>query len=171
MLLPVLALVHLALFVTMMAMLISLVNTGTILSWHLPDDVPLWAGVLILLAGYQIVVSPIRAANRVVAAFARRRAGTVVRVLERRRLDGRVGVRRVDRLGSRPRDPRVPSTTSGTGPGVCQRDARSLRAVTHTERTRAWQLPSLPGVGVLHSIVWWRGERPLTTLVDCFSDM
>jgi phage shock protein PspC (stress-responsive transcriptional regulator) len=63
-LLPVLALVHLSLFVTMMAMLISLVNTGTILSWHLPEDVPLWAGVLILLAGYQIVVSPIRAANR-----------------------------------------------------------------------------------------------------------
>jgi phage shock protein PspC (stress-responsive transcriptional regulator) len=63
-LLPVLALVHLALFVTMMAMVISLVNTGTILSWHLPEDVPLWAGVLILLAGYQVVVSPIRAANR-----------------------------------------------------------------------------------------------------------
>ena len=62
-LLPVLALVHLALFVTMMAMMISLVNTGTILSWHLPADVPPWAGVLILLASYQVVVSPIRAAN------------------------------------------------------------------------------------------------------------
>ena len=37
------------------AMLISLVNTGTILSWRLPEDVPLWAGVLILLVGYQIV--------------------------------------------------------------------------------------------------------------------
>ncbi len=62
-LLPVLALVHLALFVTMMAMMISLVNTGTILSWHLPADIPPWAGVLILLASYQVVVSPIRAAN------------------------------------------------------------------------------------------------------------
>ena len=62
-LLPVLALVHLALFVTMMAMMISLVNTGTILSWHLPAEIPPWAGVLILLAGYQVVVSPIRAAN------------------------------------------------------------------------------------------------------------
>jgi phage shock protein PspC (stress-responsive transcriptional regulator) len=63
MLLPLLSLAHLALFVTMMVMLISLVNTGAILSWHLPVDVPLWAGVLILLVGYQIVVSPIRAAH------------------------------------------------------------------------------------------------------------
>jgi hypothetical protein len=47
----------------MFAMLVSLVNTGSILSWHLPDDVPLWAGVLILMVGYQIVVSPIRAAH------------------------------------------------------------------------------------------------------------
>jgi len=61
--LPLFGLVHLALFVTMFAMLVSLVNTGRILSWSLPDDVPLWAGVLILLVGYQIVVSPIRAAH------------------------------------------------------------------------------------------------------------
>jgi phage shock protein PspC (stress-responsive transcriptional regulator) len=64
MLLPLLSLAHLALFVTMVAMLISLVNTGAILSWQLPKDVPLWAGVLILLVGYQIVVSPIRAAHQ-----------------------------------------------------------------------------------------------------------
>jgi phage shock protein PspC (stress-responsive transcriptional regulator) len=61
--LPLFGLVHLAMFVTMFAMLVSLVNTGSILSWHLPDDVPLWAGALILLIGYQIVVSPIRAAH------------------------------------------------------------------------------------------------------------
>ena len=61
--LPLFGLVHLALFATMFAMLVSLVNTGSILSWHLPADVPLWAGVLILLVGYQIVVSPIRAAH------------------------------------------------------------------------------------------------------------
>jgi phage shock protein PspC (stress-responsive transcriptional regulator) len=61
--LPLFGLVHVTLFVTMFAMLVSLVNTGSILSWHLPDDVPLWAGVLILLVGYQIVVSPIRAAH------------------------------------------------------------------------------------------------------------
>jgi hypothetical protein len=61
--LPLFGLVQVAIFVTMLAMLVSLVNTGTVLHWRLPDDVPLWAGVLILLAGYQIVVSPIRAAH------------------------------------------------------------------------------------------------------------
>ena len=60
-LLPVFALVHLALFLMMATMMISLVNTGAILRWPLPPDVPLWAGVLILLVGYQIVASPIRA--------------------------------------------------------------------------------------------------------------
>jgi len=43
--------------------MISLVNTGTILDWRLPPDVPVWAGALILLIGYQIVSSPIRAAQ------------------------------------------------------------------------------------------------------------
>src|SRR5262245_122428 len=61
--LPLFGLVHLALFVTMFAMLVSLVNTGHILNWQLPDNVPVWAGALILLIGYQIVVSPIRAAH------------------------------------------------------------------------------------------------------------
>ena len=60
---PLFALLHLALLVTMAAMMISLVNTGGILAWRLPEDVPVWAGALILLIGYQIVVSPIRAAQ------------------------------------------------------------------------------------------------------------
>jgi phage shock protein PspC (stress-responsive transcriptional regulator) len=64
MLLPLLSLVHLALFLTMIAMIVSLVNTGAILSWHLPEDVPLWAAVLIMLVSYQIVVSPIRTAHQ-----------------------------------------------------------------------------------------------------------
>jgi hypothetical protein len=45
-------------------MMISLVNTGAILSWRPPADVPLWAAALILLVAYQIVVSPIRAAQQ-----------------------------------------------------------------------------------------------------------
>jgi phage shock protein PspC (stress-responsive transcriptional regulator) len=61
--LPLFGLVHLAMLLTMFAMLVSLVNTGGVLDWRLPDDVPLWAGVLIVLIGYQIVVSPIRAAH------------------------------------------------------------------------------------------------------------
>jgi phage shock protein PspC (stress-responsive transcriptional regulator) len=63
-LLPVFAIVHLALFLTMAAMMVSLVNTGAILDWHLPADVPVWAGALILLLAYQIVVSPIRTAQQ-----------------------------------------------------------------------------------------------------------
>jgi phage shock protein PspC (stress-responsive transcriptional regulator) len=60
---PVFGLVHIALFVVMVAMMISLVNTGAILDWHLPSDIPLWAGALILLVAYQVVVSPFRAAE------------------------------------------------------------------------------------------------------------
>jgi phage shock protein PspC (stress-responsive transcriptional regulator) len=58
---PVFALAHLALFLTMAALLVSLVNTGAIMGWTLPEGVPVWGGVLMLLIGYQIVVSPIRA--------------------------------------------------------------------------------------------------------------
>jgi phage shock protein PspC (stress-responsive transcriptional regulator) len=58
---PLFAFAHLALFLMMAAMMISLVNTGRILTWQLPENVPVWAGALILLIGYQIVVSPIRA--------------------------------------------------------------------------------------------------------------
>jgi hypothetical protein len=58
---PLFGLIHLALFLTMAAAMISLVNTGGILNWHLPPDVPVWAGVLAVLIGYQIVVAPVRA--------------------------------------------------------------------------------------------------------------
>jgi hypothetical protein len=37
------------------------VNTGAILSWRLPEDVPLWAGALALLIAYQVAVAPLRA--------------------------------------------------------------------------------------------------------------
>ena len=60
-LLPMFGLAHVALFLIMASMMISLVNTGGILTWRLPADVPVWAGVLILIVAYQIVVSPIRA--------------------------------------------------------------------------------------------------------------
>lgn len=60
---PVFALAHIALFIVMATMMVSLVNTGAILDWHLPVEVPVWAGALILLVAYQIVVSPLRAAQ------------------------------------------------------------------------------------------------------------
>jgi phage shock protein PspC (stress-responsive transcriptional regulator) len=60
---PVFGLVHIALFLVMVGMMISLVNTGAILDWHLPPDIPVWAGALILLVAYQVTVSPFRAAQ------------------------------------------------------------------------------------------------------------
>ena len=60
---PVFGLIHLALFVAMAATMISLVNTGGVLDWRLPPDVPVWAAALVLLIGYQVVVSPIRTAQ------------------------------------------------------------------------------------------------------------
>jgi phage shock protein PspC (stress-responsive transcriptional regulator) len=62
-LLPLLRLVHVALFVLMAAVVISLVNHGGVLGWMLPPDIPLWAAVLIVFVAYQIVVAPFRAAG------------------------------------------------------------------------------------------------------------
>jgi hypothetical protein len=59
-LLPLVGLVHLALFLATAAVLISLVNTGGVLDWQLPPDIPLWAAALMVLVGYQIVVAPLR---------------------------------------------------------------------------------------------------------------
>jgi phage shock protein PspC (stress-responsive transcriptional regulator) len=61
--LPIFGLAHLVLFLVMAAMMVSLVNTGGVLDWQLPPDVPIWAGALILLIGYQIAVSPLRAVH------------------------------------------------------------------------------------------------------------
>ncbi len=61
--LPVFGLVHMALFLVMIAMLISLVNTRAVFGWDLPPDVPVWGGALVLLIAYQIVVSPFRMAR------------------------------------------------------------------------------------------------------------
>jgi hypothetical protein len=58
--LPLFGLVHLVLFLIAAAMMISLVNTGRILQWEKPPDVPLWTAVLVLFIGYQIAVSPFR---------------------------------------------------------------------------------------------------------------
>jgi phage shock protein PspC (stress-responsive transcriptional regulator) len=59
--LPLFALAHFALLLTFGFMVVSLVNTGAVLGWTLPPDVPVWAGILVLFIGYQVVVSPIRA--------------------------------------------------------------------------------------------------------------
>jgi phage shock protein PspC (stress-responsive transcriptional regulator) len=61
---PLFGIAQVAIFLTMGAMMISLVNNGAVLSWRLPEDVPVWAGVLILLLVYQIAVAPLRAVQQ-----------------------------------------------------------------------------------------------------------
>jgi phage shock protein PspC (stress-responsive transcriptional regulator) len=61
---PFFALAHVALFLLMMVVLISLVNTGAVFNWTLPAEVPMWAAALVLLIGYQVVVSPLRAVGQ-----------------------------------------------------------------------------------------------------------
>ena len=63
-LLPVFSLMHFVLFFAAVAALLSLVNHERVLGWELNPDVPLWAAVLILLIGYQILVSPFRAVEK-----------------------------------------------------------------------------------------------------------
>lgn len=53
---------HLVLFLVAAAAVVSLVNHQQVLGWELDPEVPLWAGVLILLIAYQIIVTPLRAA-------------------------------------------------------------------------------------------------------------
>lgn len=59
-LVPVFGLLQFALFFVMAAAMVSLVNTGEVLGWDLPPDMPMWAGLLILLVGYQLISSPLR---------------------------------------------------------------------------------------------------------------
>ena len=61
---PLFTLVHVSLFLIAMAMMISLVNTGSLLYWPLPDGIPEWAGVLVLFFAYQVIVSPFRAVRQ-----------------------------------------------------------------------------------------------------------
>jgi phage shock protein PspC (stress-responsive transcriptional regulator) len=60
-LLPVFSIVGVALFGCLAFAVISLVNTGAIAGWPLPEGIPLWAGILILVVLFQIVTSPLRA--------------------------------------------------------------------------------------------------------------
>lgn len=57
---PVFGLLQFALFFVMVAAMVSLVNTGQVLGWDLPPDMPVWAGLLMLLVGFQLLSSPLR---------------------------------------------------------------------------------------------------------------
>jgi phage shock protein PspC (stress-responsive transcriptional regulator) len=62
-LMPIFSLVNLAFFALLAVSILSLVNTGGLYGWSLPNDVPLWAGIVILVVLYHAATSPIRAAR------------------------------------------------------------------------------------------------------------
>jgi phage shock protein PspC (stress-responsive transcriptional regulator) len=60
----VLAVASLLLFLTFLYGLISLISTGGIATWRLPENVPLWLGTLALFFTYYIVAWPLHMARR-----------------------------------------------------------------------------------------------------------
>ncbi len=62
-LMPLLAVAEFALFLVLAFAVYSLATTGAVFGWKFPPNVPLWAAILILMAGYAILVSPLAAAR------------------------------------------------------------------------------------------------------------
>jgi phage shock protein PspC (stress-responsive transcriptional regulator) len=60
---PVFALLQAAALVLFVLAIISLVNNNTVFGWSLPEPIPLWAGVLMLVFVYQAIVMPLQAAR------------------------------------------------------------------------------------------------------------
>jgi phage shock protein PspC (stress-responsive transcriptional regulator) len=60
---PIFGIVSAACFVLLAFSILSLVNTGAVFGWALPQGTPLWAGILILVVLYHLVASPIQAAR------------------------------------------------------------------------------------------------------------
>jgi phage shock protein PspC (stress-responsive transcriptional regulator) len=64
-LIPIGALLGMALLFVLIFAIISLVRTHGIFGWALPADVPLWAAILVMIALYTLLVSPLHALHRV----------------------------------------------------------------------------------------------------------
>jgi phage shock protein PspC (stress-responsive transcriptional regulator) len=62
-LVPILGLLELLLFAALAFAIYSLVQTGGIIGWRPPAEIPLWAAILILVALYAVAVSPLVAAR------------------------------------------------------------------------------------------------------------
>lgn len=60
---PLLGIVSALLTVIWVIVLVSLLTTGAIFGWELPNDTPAWIGVLALIAVYAVVNWPLRAAR------------------------------------------------------------------------------------------------------------
>ena len=69
---PIFGLVSAALFVVFIFAFISMASTGAVLGWSLPTGIPLWAGLLILIAIYAMTTGPIKAARRATYAYGAR---------------------------------------------------------------------------------------------------
>jgi phage shock protein PspC (stress-responsive transcriptional regulator) len=57
------AIVRAAATVLLVLAIVSLVNNGRVLQFHLPPDVPLWVGILLLVLLYQMSIAPLRIAR------------------------------------------------------------------------------------------------------------
>jgi hypothetical protein len=67
---PLLGLVSVLCFWFWLWAIYSLVTTNAVLGQPLPDDMPLWAGILILVVVYQAIAWPLHNARRRVAYYA-----------------------------------------------------------------------------------------------------
>ena len=62
--LPVLSLASALLFFAWLAVMFSLLTTGVVFGWPLPDDVPFWVGLIVAMVLYNVVAWPLRAMRR-----------------------------------------------------------------------------------------------------------
>lgn len=60
---PLTAVAQAAAFLLLVVAIISFVNHNVVFGWAVPKDIPLWAGVLMLVVVYQAIVSPLQAAR------------------------------------------------------------------------------------------------------------
>jgi len=62
--LPILSLLKALLFFLCVFAVLSLITKGKVFGVFLPDDLPVWVGVILLILAYKVVVSPIKAMRR-----------------------------------------------------------------------------------------------------------
>jgi phage shock protein PspC (stress-responsive transcriptional regulator) len=68
-LVTILAIVNTVLDCAAFAAVILLASSGSLLGWHLPADIPLWAAILIIILVFSAVTSPLRHARKAIFRF------------------------------------------------------------------------------------------------------
>jgi phage shock protein PspC (stress-responsive transcriptional regulator) len=61
---PVFTFLSAALFVGLVIALIALFKTGGVFHWSLPNDIPIWVAIIVLVLVYHAISTPLRAASR-----------------------------------------------------------------------------------------------------------